>query len=175
MGLVNIVVPVSAENYRQLPKNKLFGSCWCTDKYTASVHAACSTGARNCQMVQADLKEQPHGHPGAEIYTQCCWWRPCRSSGIACQSQFKLLFCVVNYWRVTTPLLQELGGNATLIFYGTEEAKEGKNAYMERRRPDFSKFPRKPWVSVWFCNDPFNCFTECFSPTWKSEKVWSQK
>jgi len=62
MGLVNIMVPVSAENYRQLPKNKLFGSCWCTDKYTASVHAACSTGARNCQMVQADLKEQPHGH-----------------------------------------------------------------------------------------------------------------
>jgi naphthoate synthase len=45
---------------------------------------------------------------------------------------------------VTTPLLQELGGNATLIFYGTEEAKEGKNAYMERRRPDFSKFARKP-------------------------------
>ncbi|AQK70327.1 1,4-dihydroxy-2-naphthoyl-CoA synthase, peroxisomal [Zea mays] len=40
--------------------------------------------------------------------------------------------------------LQELSGNATLIFYGTEEAKEGKNAYMERRRPDFSKFPRKP-------------------------------
>ncbi|PWZ52035.1 1,4-dihydroxy-2-naphthoyl-CoA synthase, peroxisomal [Zea mays] len=40
--------------------------------------------------------------------------------------------------------LQELGGNATHIFYGTEEAKEGKNAYMERRHPDFSKFPRKP-------------------------------
>ncbi|OAY65582.1 1,4-dihydroxy-2-naphthoyl-CoA synthase, peroxisomal [Ananas comosus] len=40
--------------------------------------------------------------------------------------------------------LQELGGNATLIFYGTEEANEGKTAYMERRRPDFSKFPRKP-------------------------------
>jgi hypothetical protein len=33
---------------------------------------------------------------------------------------------------------------------------------MERRRPDFSKFPRKPWVSVWFCNDLFNYFTECF-------------
>lgn len=40
--------------------------------------------------------------------------------------------------------LQELGGNATFIFYGTEEAKEGKNAYMERRKPDFSKFPRRP-------------------------------
>ncbi|KAJ0971691.1 hypothetical protein J5N97_019650 [Dioscorea zingiberensis] len=40
--------------------------------------------------------------------------------------------------------LQELGGNATLIFYGTEEAHEGRTAYMEHRRPDFSKFPRKP-------------------------------
>lgn len=46
--------------------------------------------------------------------------------------------------NVTGLVPQELGGNATLIFYGTEEAKEGKNAYMERRRPDFSKFPRKP-------------------------------
>ncbi|XP_008800723.1 1,4-dihydroxy-2-naphthoyl-CoA synthase, peroxisomal-like isoform X2 [Phoenix dactylifera] len=40
--------------------------------------------------------------------------------------------------------LQELGGSATLIFYGTEEANEGKTAYMQRRRPDFSKFPRRP-------------------------------
>ncbi|KAM7269406.1 hypothetical protein ACFE04_024903 [Oxalis oulophora] len=40
--------------------------------------------------------------------------------------------------------LQELGGNATLVFYGTEEGIEGKMAYMERRRPDFSKFPRRP-------------------------------
>ncbi|KAE9614448.1 hypothetical protein Lal_00012262 [Lupinus albus] len=40
--------------------------------------------------------------------------------------------------------LQEIGGNATLIFYGTEEAKEGKRAYMQRRQPDFSKFQRRP-------------------------------
>ncbi|XP_020226622.1 1,4-dihydroxy-2-naphthoyl-CoA synthase, peroxisomal [Cajanus cajan] len=40
--------------------------------------------------------------------------------------------------------LQEIGGNATLIFYGTEEAKEGKTSYMQRRRPDFSKFNRRP-------------------------------
>lgn len=40
--------------------------------------------------------------------------------------------------------VQELGGNATLIFYGTEEGNEGKTAYMERRRPNFSKFPRRP-------------------------------
>ncbi|XP_065017338.1 1,4-dihydroxy-2-naphthoyl-CoA synthase, peroxisomal isoform X2 [Musa acuminata AAA Group] len=40
--------------------------------------------------------------------------------------------------------LQELGGNATLVFYGTEEASEGKKAYLNHRRPDFSKFPRRP-------------------------------
>ncbi|GMY26244.1 1,4-dihydroxy-2-naphthoyl-CoA synthase, peroxisomal-like isoform X1 [Fagus crenata] len=40
--------------------------------------------------------------------------------------------------------LQELGGNATLLFYGTEEGNEGKTAYMQHRRPDFSKFPRRP-------------------------------
>ncbi|RAL50366.1 hypothetical protein DM860_018112 [Cuscuta australis] len=40
--------------------------------------------------------------------------------------------------------LQGLGGDATLLFYGTEEATEGKNAYVQRRRPDFSRFPRLP-------------------------------
>lgn len=40
--------------------------------------------------------------------------------------------------------LQELAGNATLLFYNSEEAMEGKNAFLERRPPDFSKFPRLP-------------------------------
>ncbi|KAK9108101.1 hypothetical protein Syun_024112 [Stephania yunnanensis] len=40
--------------------------------------------------------------------------------------------------------LQGLAGDATLIFYGTEEGNEGKTAYMQRRRPDFSKVPRLP-------------------------------
>lgn len=40
--------------------------------------------------------------------------------------------------------LQELAGNATLLFYNSEEAAEGKNAYLEKRPPDFSKFPRLP-------------------------------
>ena len=40
--------------------------------------------------------------------------------------------------------IQELAGNATLLYYMTEEGKEGKNAFIEKRRPDFSKFPRLP-------------------------------
>ncbi len=40
--------------------------------------------------------------------------------------------------------IQELAGNATLLYYLSEEAKEGKNAYLEKRDPDFSKFPRFP-------------------------------
>jgi naphthoate synthase len=40
--------------------------------------------------------------------------------------------------------LQEFAGNATMLFYMTEEAQEGKNAFLEKRKPDFGKFPRMP-------------------------------
>lgn len=40
--------------------------------------------------------------------------------------------------------LQELAGNATMLFYMSEEGQEGRNAYLEKRKPDFSKFPRRP-------------------------------
>ncbi len=40
--------------------------------------------------------------------------------------------------------LQELAGNATLLYYMSEEAKEGKTAFNEKRKPDFSKYPRLP-------------------------------
>ena len=40
--------------------------------------------------------------------------------------------------------LQELAGNATLLFYMTEEGKEGKQAFLEKRRPNFKKFRRLP-------------------------------
>lgn len=40
--------------------------------------------------------------------------------------------------------IQELAGNATLLYYLSEEAKEGKNSFMEKREPDFSKFPKFP-------------------------------
>lgn len=40
--------------------------------------------------------------------------------------------------------IQELAGNATLLYYMSEEAQEGKNAYLEKRKPDFKKFPKLP-------------------------------
>lgn len=40
--------------------------------------------------------------------------------------------------------IQELAGNATLLYYMSEEAQEGKKAYLEKRKPDFKKFPKLP-------------------------------
>jgi naphthoate synthase len=40
--------------------------------------------------------------------------------------------------------LQQLSHDATLLFYMTEEGQEGRNAYVEGRRPDFSRFPKRP-------------------------------
>lgn len=40
--------------------------------------------------------------------------------------------------------IQELAGNATLLYYMSEEAQEGRNAYVEKRKPNFTRFPRRP-------------------------------
>ena len=40
--------------------------------------------------------------------------------------------------------IQQLAGDATLLYYMSEEAQEGRDAYVERRKPDFSRFPKRP-------------------------------
>ena len=40
--------------------------------------------------------------------------------------------------------VQQLAGDATLLFYLTEEGQEGRDAYKEKREPNFAKFPRRP-------------------------------
>jgi naphthoate synthase len=40
--------------------------------------------------------------------------------------------------------VQQLAGDATMLFYMSEEGQEGRNAFVEHRRPDFSKFPKRP-------------------------------
>jgi naphthoate synthase len=40
--------------------------------------------------------------------------------------------------------MQQFAGDATLLFYMSEEAREGRDAFREKRRPDFARFPRRP-------------------------------
>ncbi|MBM3675434.1 MAG: 1,4-dihydroxy-2-naphthoyl-CoA synthase [Actinobacteria bacterium] len=40
--------------------------------------------------------------------------------------------------------IQQLAGDATLLYYMSEEAQEGKRAYLEKRRPEFERFPKRP-------------------------------
>jgi naphthoate synthase len=40
--------------------------------------------------------------------------------------------------------IQQLAHDANLLFYMSEEAQEGRDAYRDKRPPDFSKFPRRP-------------------------------
>jgi naphthoate synthase len=40
--------------------------------------------------------------------------------------------------------IQQLAGDATLLFYMSEEAQEGRDAYVQKRKPDFDKFPKRP-------------------------------
>ena len=40
--------------------------------------------------------------------------------------------------------IQQLAGDATLLYYMTEEAQEGKQAYLEKRKPAFDKYPKRP-------------------------------
>jgi naphthoate synthase len=40
--------------------------------------------------------------------------------------------------------IQQLAGDATLLYYLSEEAQEGKRAYLEKRRPEFDRFPKRP-------------------------------
>jgi naphthoate synthase len=40
--------------------------------------------------------------------------------------------------------IQQLAGDATMLFYMSEEGQEGRDAFVHKRRPDFSRFPRRP-------------------------------
>jgi naphthoate synthase len=80
--------------------------------------------------------------PIAELERETVAW--CREMSGLSPLALRLLKASFNAAEDGLTGLQQLSHDATLLFYMTEEGQEGRNAYVEGRRPDFSKFPKRP-------------------------------
>jgi naphthoate synthase len=80
--------------------------------------------------------------PLADLETVTLDW--CRTMLALSPTALRMLKAAFNADTDGLSGIQELAGNATALFYTTEEAQEGRDAYLERRPPDFGKFPRRP-------------------------------
>lgn len=80
--------------------------------------------------------------PLAELETETLQW--CREMLAHSPLALRCLKSALNADCDGQMGLLDMAGNATLLYYMSEEAKEGKNAYLEKRKPEFSKFPRLP-------------------------------
>ena len=98
------------------------------DQYNA--HEACDMGLVNKVVTLVDLEN-----------TTIEW---CRKIQAKSPLAIRTLKSAFNAELDGQSGIQELAGNATLLYYLSDEAKEGKNAFLEKRDPDFSKFPKFP-------------------------------
>jgi naphthoate synthase len=80
--------------------------------------------------------------PLAELERETVAW--CREMSRLSPLALRLLKASFNAAEDGLTGLQQLSHDATLLFYMTEEGQEGRNAYVEGRKPDFSKFPKRP-------------------------------
>jgi naphthoate synthase len=80
--------------------------------------------------------------PVADLERETVAW--CREMGYLSPLALRLEKASFNADEDGITGLQQLSHDATLLFYMSEEGQEGRNAYQERRRPDFSKYPRRP-------------------------------
>jgi naphthoate synthase len=80
--------------------------------------------------------------PISELERETVAW--CREMTALSPMALRLLKASFNAEEDGLTGLQQLSHDATLLFYMSEEGQEGRNAYQERRKPDFSKFPRRP-------------------------------
>jgi len=80
--------------------------------------------------------------PVAELEAETVSW--CREMLRHSPMALRLLKAGLNAADDGLAGVQQLAGDATLLFYLTEEGQEGRDAYKERRNPDFNKFPRRP-------------------------------
>jgi naphthoate synthase len=80
--------------------------------------------------------------PLAELERETVAW--CREMANLSPLALRLLKASFNAAEDGLTGLQQLSHDATLLFYMTEEGQEGRDAYVEGRRPDFSRFPKRP-------------------------------
>lgn len=80
--------------------------------------------------------------PFDELEAECVAW----AMEMLAMSPTALRFMKASFNAATDGLagIQQLGGDATMLYYTTEEAKEGRDAFKEKREPDFSKYPKFP-------------------------------
>lgn len=80
--------------------------------------------------------------PLAELETVTVQW--CREILRNSPTAIRLIKAAMNAAEDGQAGIQQLGGDATMLFYQSEEGNEGRQAYIEKRPPDFSKFNRLP-------------------------------
>ena len=80
--------------------------------------------------------------PVSELERESVAW--CREMAALSPLSLRLLKASFNAAEDGLSGLQQLSHDATLLFYMTEEGQEGRDAYVEGRRPDFSRFPKRP-------------------------------
>ncbi|MEK6648727.1 MAG: 1,4-dihydroxy-2-naphthoyl-CoA synthase [Actinomycetota bacterium] len=80
--------------------------------------------------------------PVAELEAETVSW--CREMLRNSPMALRLLKASLNAADDGLAGVQQLAGDATLLFYMTQEGQEGRDAYKEKRPPDFGKFPRRP-------------------------------
>ena len=80
--------------------------------------------------------------PLAELEAETVSW--CREMLRNSPMALRLLKASLNAATDGLAGVQQLAGDATLLFYMTEEGQEGRDAYQQKRKPDFGKFPKRP-------------------------------
>ena len=80
--------------------------------------------------------------PLAELEEETVRW--CREMLALSPFALRLMKASFNASQDGLAGIQQLAHDANLLFYGSEEAQEGRDAYREKRRPDFGKFPKRP-------------------------------
>jgi naphthoate synthase len=80
--------------------------------------------------------------PLAELEAEAVQW--CREILRNSPTAIRALKAAMNAAEDGHAGIQEMGHNLTLLFYNSEEGSEGRQAFLERRPPDFSRFPRLP-------------------------------